>query len=133
MHDPQDRPAFLLAMKRLSTVSTLDLTGERVATCGDALCALPIESVLGASQHAARYWRPTPHERFPAPLTVREYAAAYREQRKQHAAREAEKRLPQWSTTPDGVGLTAIRDILRSLGEDMTMRHPVYQHPSLDD
>src|SRR5262249_55695550 len=106
---------------------------ERIATYWDALCDLSLESVSAACQHAVRYWRPTPQERFPVPLTLREYAKAYREHRLQEAAREAERLLPVWSSTPDEVGVAAIRNILHLLGDHMEMTHPVYQQPLTDD
>lgn len=122
-------------MKMLSTALSIELTSDRLAAYWDALCDLPIAAVTCACQHAARHWKPTLEERkpFPVPAILREYAEQYRTEQLQQAAADAKALLPQWSSTPDEVGLAAIRKVLDMLGDHMTMTHPVYQAPSLDD
>jgi hypothetical protein len=114
---------------RLSTAFRTELSDLRLETYWDALEDLPMEGLRWACLHAVKY-----AEKFPTPLVLREYSGYYREQQLQHAARQAEKYLPQWSSTPDTVGIQAIRDILHLLGDQQVeARHPAYRQPCLDD
>jgi len=100
----------------------------RFETYWRALRDLPVDAVQWGCAEAIKE---EPH--FPVPLTLRQYAKQYRDDRLQQAAHAAAKLLPQWTTTPDEVGLAAIRDVLSMLGDSMEMKHPVYQEPSMDD
>jgi len=113
------------------------LSDEQPAVFWDALCDLPIEAVEFACQHAARHWEPREfeHLRFPRPATLREYARHYRQLQSQQAVEDARALLPQWTETPDHVGLEAIHKVLQVLGDEMEMtpKHPVYARPSDED
>lgn len=41
--------------------------------------------------------------------------------------------MPAAEHDPEDEGRAAIQDILRLLGDGMTLKHPAYQAPSLDD
>ena len=136
MEDHQaNRDRVWIAMDRLSMALSTALSEDLAAVFWDALCDLPIEAVEYACQYAARHWEPREYEtlRFPRPSTLREYARYYRQLQIQQAVEEAKSLLPQWTETPDHVGLDAIRKVLKALGDEMELKHPVYQHPSLDD
>lgn len=113
-------------MQRLSMAFNTELSELRLATYWDALHDLPVEAVAWACQHAVKHL-----EKFPPPVFLRQYVGQYREEKLRRAEEEAEKLLPQWSSTPDEVGVAAIRDVLRMLGDGMAMpTHPAYAAPS---
>jgi hypothetical protein len=131
-------------MTRLSTALSIESTDERVAVYWDALCDLPLAAVVFACQHATRYWRPTPEERkpFPLPATLRDYAGQYRQEQRQQEAAQARQHLPQWSSTPDAIGVQAIRTILQLLDKQTDMDRvvpraeasgdPLHYEPTVD-
>ena len=119
---------FQTLMQILSTTFRIELSELRLETYMGALIDLPIEAVEWACAQAVKH---EPH--FPVPLTLRQYARQYREVKLQRAEQHAAKLLPQWSATPDDVGLQAIREVLAMLGDDMSLKHEVYSGPSTED
>lgn len=123
-----DHAPFLMAMQRLSVTFNIALSELRLETYWDALQDLPMDALDWACRHVVKY-----AEKFPTPSLLREYVSQYRQDQAHRAADAAAQRLPQWSSTPDEVGVQAIRHILQALGEHMAMTHPAYQQPSTQD
>jgi hypothetical protein len=103
-------------MARLSTVlNTTELTTERVHAYWDALSDLPMDGVVGACAHLARYWSPTPVERFPVPATIRAAVRLYRDAQRALVATRPSGTLPAHTETSNDEALAHLHAILAML------------------
>ena len=112
----------------LSTTFNIELTEMRFHTYWRALQPYPIEAVIWAGIEAAK-----DAEHFPVPLTLRSLAEHYHGRGQPSRHQRAKAELPERTATTDEEGIKAIREILRRLGGQMTMTHPVYCAPSPED